>query len=138
MKNIKYLYFFILLLTFSFTSASDDQPRVVHLKAENNNSPFTYPILELKGLVAEIFTFYDAEYISGLTCRIKYNGAKPLPSKVFFSEYDSKSKEISHKVRLIYPKLNTGESGYATFRIKSTPSKLVIWSEGEGPWENPY
>jgi hypothetical protein len=137
MINKRHLFFAILLVIVSVSLAFASQDEVVQLEAKDKNSPFTFPILELKGRVAEIFTFYDAEYISGMTCRIKYNGIKPLPSNVFFSEYDNESKEISHKVKLIYPELKAGESGYATFRINGHPSKLVIWSEGEGPWESP-
>ena len=116
-----------------------DQPiKIIKLEGKEIESGFEYPTLELKGRVAEIFSFYDAEYISGLTCRIKFNGKKPLPNKVFFSEYDNENKEISHKVRLIYPRMKSGESGYATFRITCHPQKIVIWSEGDGPWESPY
>ena len=138
MRNKRRIFFTILLFIFSISLVFASQNEVFQLEAKDINSPFTYPILELKGRVAEIFTFYDAEYFSGLTCRIKYNGMKPLPSNVYFSEYDSETKEISHKIKLIYPELKAGESGYATFRINGHPSKLVIWSEGEGPWESPY
>ncbi len=130
----------ILLLIFAvnISFAEGQNHKVIQLEGKKKNSAFSYPSLELQGRIAEIFTFYDAEYISGLTCKIKYNGKTPLPSKVFFSEYDIREKGISHKVRLIYPELNSGESGVATFRIKGTPPKIVIWSEGEGPWESPY
>lgn len=125
-------------MSFGICHASDQQDRIIKLEGKNKESGFKYPTLELKGRVAEIFSFYDAEYISGLTCRIKYNGKMPLPSKVFFSEYDSRNKETAHEVRLVYPKLKSGESGYATFKIKGIPSKIVIWSKGDGPWESPY
>ena len=89
-----------------------DQPtKTIHLKAKHEDSPFTYPVLELRGRVADIFTFYQAEWISGLTCRVKYNGKRPLPSRVFFSEYDENGKQTSERIRLIYPRLNSGESG---------------------------
>jgi len=139
--KMKYSFSFALIIvlaavTFVF---SEDQPiKTIQLTGKNKESGFTYPMLELKGRVAEIFTFYNAEWISGLTCHIKYNGKKPLPSNVFFSEYDEDGKQISERIRLIYPKLNSGESGHATFRVKGHASKMVIWSEGDGPWENPY
>jgi hypothetical protein len=138
---MKYQFDFalIIVLTAVTLAFSEDQPtKTIQLKAKHEDSPFTYPVLELRGRVADIFTFYQAEWISGLTCRIKYNGKKPLPSKVFFSEYDETGKQISERIRLIYPKLNSDESGYATFRVKGHASKIVIWSEGDGPWENPY
>ena len=139
--KMRYSFRFALIIalvavTFAF---SDDQPtKTIQLSGKNKDSGFTYPVLELRGRVAEIFTFYNAEWISGLTCRIKYNGKKPLPSNVFFAEYDENGKQMSERIRLIYPKLNSGESGYATFRVKRHASKIVIWSEGDGPWKSPY
>ena len=132
------LLVFILAISAIFVTAAEQSTLIVHLKGKFKNDTSIYPILELKGRVSEIFTFYDAEYISGLTCRIKYNGKKPLPSKVFFSELDKDGKQIVKKTRLIYPKLNANESGYATFKISNNPSKILIWSEGDGPYETPY
>ena len=139
--KMKFRFSFALIIALAAVTLvfSEDQPtKTIQLKAQHEDSPFTYPMLELRGRVAEIFTFYNAAWISGLTCRIKYNGKKPLPSNVFFSEYDGNGKQISERIRLIYPKLNSGESGYATFRVKGDASKIVLWSEGDGPWENPY
>ncbi len=138
---MKYPFSFILMIVLAVATLAftEDQPtKKIQLKAKHKDSPFAYPLLELRDRVADIFTFFQAEWISGLTCRIKYNGKKPLPSNVFFSEYDENGNQISERIRLIYPKLNSGESGYATFRIKGHASKIVIWSEGDGPWENPY
>lgn len=138
---MKYLITFTLivsLISVDLAFAEDQQVKTIQLMAKQVDDAFTYPTLELKGLVAEIFSFEQAEWISGLTCRIKYNGNKPLPSRVFFSEYDENGEQVSKKTRLIYPKLNSGESGHATFRVKSHASKIIIWSEGDGPWENPY
>jgi len=139
--KMKYCFNFALIIVLAAVTVvfSEVQPtKTIQLKAKHEDSPFTYPVLELKGRVADIFTFDQAEWISGLTCRIKYNGNKPLPSKVFFSEYDENGKQLSERIRLIYPRLNSGESGYATFRVKGHASKIVVWSEGDGPWENPY
>jgi len=111
---------------------------ILKLQPKHGNSAFDYPSIQLEGIISEIFEFYDAEWISGLTCRIKYNGKAPLPSKVFFSIFDKKGKETAHKVRLIYPKLKEGQSGIATFRIKGDPALIIIWAEGEGPYNSPY
>ena len=129
----------VLILAVSTLLLSQDPAmKTFQLKAKDPGSAFGYPAVELHGRVAEIFSFDNAEWISGLTCRISYNGKQPLPSKVYFSEYDENGKLISERTRLIYPKLNPGERGKATFRINGSPATIIIWSEGDGPWENPY
>jgi hypothetical protein len=101
---------------------------------------FMYPRFELEGKLAKIFTVTDCEYISGMTCRIHYNGALPLPSQVFFTEFDEHGQKAGARVRLIYPKLAPGETGRATFlRMHlSRPAKIVLQGEWKGPWRNPY
>ncbi|MGC2421247.1 MAG: hypothetical protein WA405_06310 [Candidatus Acidiferrales bacterium] len=100
---------------------------------------FRSPEFELKGKLAKIFRLSHCEYISGLTCRIHYNGALALPSELFFTEFDDHGKQAGPPVRLIYPKLNPGETGVATFRIRlSTPAKIVLEAEWKGPWRDPY
>lgn len=95
--------------------------------------------MELQGDLSKIFDVCGCEYISGMTCRIHYNGARPLPSQVFFSEYDDKGNRAGPEVRLIYPKLEPGETGYATFRIRrSSPAKVSLRGEWKGPWRDPY
>lgn len=79
------------------------------------------------------------EYISGLTCRIHYNGKLPLPNEIFFTEFDEQGKKSGPRVRVIYPKLNSGETGAATFRIRlGTPAKIALEGEWNGPRRNPY
>ena len=98
---------------------------------------FQVPKFELKGELSKIFDLKDCEYISGITCRIHYNGVFPLPSRVFFTELD----EHGHpgpRVRLIYPRLESGETGRATFRIHSHPATIVLQGEWKGPWQDPY
>ncbi|HXU19468.1 MAG TPA: hypothetical protein VN788_02680, partial [Verrucomicrobiae bacterium] len=91
------------------------------------------------GKLAKIFTVTRCEYISGLTCRIRYNGAAPLPSDVFFTEFDDMGRQAVARVRLIYPELKTGETGVATLRIRSArPAKIVLRGEWNGPWRSPY
>ena len=103
------------------------------------DSGFTYPRFELKGKLAKIFTVTDCEYISGMTCRIHYSGVLPLPSQVFFTEFDEHGQKAGTQVRLIYPKLGPGETGRATFRIRlSRPAKIVLEGEWKGPWRDPY
>jgi hypothetical protein len=100
---------------------------------------FTYPRFELEGKLAKIFTVTDCEYISGMTCRIHYNGVLPLPSQVFFTEFDERGHKAGARVRLIYPKLAPGETGRATFRLRaSSPAKIVLQGEWKGLWQNPY
>jgi hypothetical protein len=100
---------------------------------------FRYPEMVLQGHLSEIFTLCGCEYISGMTCRIEYNGARPLPREVFFKEFDESGKAAGPEVRLIYPRLEPGETGYATFRIRSgSPTRISLRGEWKGPWKNPY
>lgn len=100
---------------------------------------FRYPKFELKGDVAKIFAVTDCEYISGMTCRIHYNGSLPLPTRVFFTEFDGRGHKAGARVRLIYPKLEPGETGRATFRIRMfRPTKVLLEGEWKGQWKDPY
>lgn len=100
---------------------------------------FRLPKFELAGKLSKIFDISRCEYISGLTCRIHYNGRLPLPSEVFFTEFDENGKKAGPRVRLIYPKLKVGETGVATFRIRlGRPFKVVLEGEWNGPWRDPY
>jgi hypothetical protein len=97
------------------------------------------PSFELKGNLAKIFSISNCDFISGLTCKIHYNGALPLPSEVFFMEYDEHGKQAGTRVRLIYPELKKGETGVATFRIHMVnPAKIVLEGEWNGPYRDPY
>ena len=116
-----------------------EQVRRVPAPPATPEDSFRYPTFELQDGLADIFSVYDCEYISGMTCRIHYNGKKPLPSEVFFTGYDSSDKAGGEPVRLIYPQLNPGETGSATFRIRSSsPTRVVLRGKWEGPWRNPY
>ena len=116
-----------------------EQVRNVPALSATREGSFRYPTFELQDGLADIFSVSDCEYISGMTCRIHYNGKKPLPSEVFFTGYDSSGKADGELVRLIYPQLRPGETGYATFRIRSSsPTKVVLRGKWEGPWRNPY
>jgi len=100
---------------------------------------FRYPSFELEGHLRDVFEVSHCEYISGMTCKIRYNGARPLPSKVFFTEFDAAGHPAGPAVRLIYPRLNPGETGSATFRIRmSSATKVLLQAEWRGPWQNPY
>lgn len=96
------------------------------------------PKFELKGNLVKIFKITDCEYISGITCKIEYNGALPLPSQVFFTEFDDQGRLAGRRVRLIYPRLEPGETGRATFRIRIHAAKIVLQGEWNGPWRDPY
>ena len=95
----------LFFLCFGATSASGQQEQ-----GKPDTDGFQVPKFELKGKLAKIFDIKDCEYISGITCRIHYNGVLPLPSRVFFTELD----EDGHpgpRVRLIYPELKPGGTG---------------------------
>jgi hypothetical protein len=110
------------------------QPKQAKTDAD---SAFTYPRFELQGKLAKIFTVTDCEYISGMTCRIHYSGVLPLPRQVFFTEFDERGQKAGARVRLIYPKLEPGETGRATFRIRfNRPAKIVLSGDWNGPWRD--
>jgi len=126
----------IALCTLCWGMLCGGQPKQAKMDA---GSGFTYPRFELQGKLARIFTVTDCEYISGMTCRIQYNGVLPLPSQVFFTEFDERGQKAGARVRLIYPKLGPGETGRATFRMHlSRPAKIVLQGEWKGPWRDPY
>jgi hypothetical protein len=98
-----------------------------------------YPAVDLEGQLKETFSILKCEYISGLSCKIRYTGAKPLPTRVFFTEFDAAGHQGGAEVRLLYPELKAHEAGTATFRLRlSSPAKVKLRGEWNGPWENPY
>ena len=97
------------------------------------------PDFVLKGKLQDIFAVSDCKFISGISCKITYNGKLPLPSEVFFTEFDAKGRVLGKKTRLIYPHLNPGERGTATFRTRTgEPAQIVLMGVWNGPWKNPY
>jgi hypothetical protein len=97
------------------------------------------PHMRLNGDLSKIFTINDCAAISGLTCRIKYNGKMPLPSEVFFIEFDRYGKALGKATRLIYPRLRSGKSGVATFRILTAHATTIeLTAKWNGPWKDPY
>lgn len=128
--------FLIVLSVFCFSAVCWGQ----HQEAKTDTDyAFRIPRFELKGKLAKIFSVSRCEYISGLTCRIHYNGAIPLPSEVFFTEFDEHGRQAGARVRLICPELKPGETGQATFRIRLiSPARIVLQGEWKGPWRNPY
>jgi hypothetical protein len=96
------------------------------------------PTFELLGQLKDIFAVGKCEYISGMTCKIKYTGVHPLPSRVYFMELDENGKRAGEEVRLLYPRLEPGETGSATFRTRlSSPTRVRLRGEWKGPWQNP-
>lgn len=124
------------------TSASPKQEKTSEQDKQRKadiERAFRPPNFELEGRLAKIFTVSRCEYISGLTCQIHYNGKLPLPSEVFFTEFDEQGKKAGPRVRLIYPELKRGETGMATFRTRlGRPAKIVLKGEWNGPWRDPY
>ncbi len=97
------------------------------------------PKIVLPGRLAKCIAITDCEYISGMTCKITYNGTEPLPSEIYFFEYDEMGISLVKRTRLIYPNLKAGETGYATFRLKfPRPAKLILDGIWDGPWKSPY
>ncbi|MFZ3200496.1 MAG: hypothetical protein WA175_05030 [Candidatus Acidiferrales bacterium] len=96
---------------------------------------FRSPEFELKGKLAKIFRLSHCEYISGLTCRIHYNGALALPSELFFTEFDDHGK----------PDLPFGSStrnsilakpAWQHFESASAPQRKLYWRRnGKGRGE---
>ena len=62
-----------------------------------NKEGWCMPALKLTGDLNIIFNIpeTDCEYISGMTCRITYNGKLPLPSEVFFVQHDENGKKLN-------------------------------------------
>jgi hypothetical protein len=86
------------------------------------------PCLELQPALSEIFVIDDCEPTPGLSCRIQYNGKKPLPGEVFFYDMDSSGRQPCKPTRLIYPQLKPGQTGRATFldRCDTIPNYMVL------------
>ncbi len=126
-----YLILLFYLLSNSFVFGADQLRRLVYLNCEYENSLFNYPMLELRGRIAEEFEFFDAKPISGITCRVTYKGIGPFPKKIYFSEFDQEGKPISEKTELVISKIKPGERGFATFRVHVGVSRIVIWAEDD-------
>jgi hypothetical protein len=125
-----------LILLFVLTNSTGWAQQTVQQKP---CEAFCIPEFELKGNLAKIFSISECEFISGLTCRIHYNGAMPLPSEVFFTELDEHGKQSGARVRLIYPEVKKGETAVATFRIRmANPAKIVLEGEWKGPYRDPH
>ena len=104
-----------------------------------NDVGWCVPVMKLTGDLEKIFSITDCHAISGLTCKISYNGKLPLPSEVFFIELDKDGNVVGKKTRLIYPELKPRETGYATFRINSASTATIVLSGiWKGPYKNPY
>ena len=103
------------------------------------SAALSYPEIGLDSRLRRIFAFSECKYLSGLSCRIQYNGKAPLPTEVFFTEFDGRGHRLGSRTRLIYPELKTGQTGVATFRLRaSSPVRIRIEASGNGPWKNPY
>ncbi len=98
---------------------------------------FESPGIKLDPALARIFSVDRCQWISGLTCKITYNGKGPLPSRVFFTEFDAQGRAVGPRVTLIYPHLNPSERGAATFRITSaSPASLRLTAQWGGAWHD--
>ena len=99
------------------------------------------PQIDLESKLASIFTVTRCKWISGMTCRVSFNGKLPLPSEVFFEEYNDAGNPVGSPRRLIYPELEAGHTGLATFNLRSKhgrPFRILITAKWEGPYKDPY
>ena len=104
-----------------------------------SDAGFRFPALELQGQLRGTLSFSKCTYMSGLTCKVKYSGDHPLPSRVYFLEFDAEGRQAGPEVRLIYPRLEPGEVGSATFRLRSSsPARVKLRGEWKGAWQDPY
>ena len=123
----------------SYPAENDDTQDCSKYGMVANDVGWCVPVLKLTGDLEKIFSITDCHAISGLTCKISYNGKLPLPSEVFFIEMDKDGNAVGKKTRLIYPKLKPGETGYATFRTNSASTAMIVLSGiWKGPYKNPY
>jgi hypothetical protein len=99
---------------------------------------FCFPQIDLSPRLSEMFVISDCQWISGMTCKVTYNGKSPLPSEVFFTEFDPDGSQVGPRTRLIYPELAPGEHGAATFRVRTHPARIFLEGTWDGPWKNPY
>ncbi|THB68135.1 MAG: hypothetical protein D6B27_03205 [Gammaproteobacteria bacterium] len=91
-----------------------------------NDSGWCVPTIKQKESLGNIFTFLNCSYLSGLTCKVKYNGKQLLSQKIYYSQYNLKGEFINKKL-LIYPKLNPDEFGIVTFfHVHGATTNLVI------------
>jgi len=122
-----------------FSTDTDDPEDCKKYGMVANDDGWCVPVMKLTGDLEKIFSIAHCQKISGLTCKISYNGKLALPSEVFFVELDKEGNAVGKKTRLIYPKLRPGETGYATFRINSDSTATIVLSgKWEGPYKNPY
>ena len=152
---------FVVLLSF-WTSQTAATSAIAGPIAEQKNSVdttsedqkdegFRYPKFELEERLAEILSFDKCQWISGLTCEVHYNGKRPLPRKIMMSAYDEHRTRLEFSVRnqrgkrihvfearLIYPKLDAGETGIATFRVGGDSARIVLRGLWDGPYEDPF
>jgi hypothetical protein len=141
LKLVCYVASILLISAISVSSAdnSNDPQDCKKYGMVANDEGWCVPVMKLTGDLQKIFSITRCQWISGLTCRISYNGKLPLPSEVFFIELDKEGRVVGKKTRLIYPKLEPGETGYATFRINSdSTAKIVLSRIWKGPYKNPY
>jgi hypothetical protein len=125
--------------TMLYATCGQAQTRAPDQSSASEETDWSYPTFELQGKLRDTFTISECSYISGMTCRIKYTGTHPLPSRVYFVEFDEKGNQAGPEVRLIYPRLDPGEKGWATFGIRlSSPARVRLRGEWKGPWQDPY
>jgi hypothetical protein len=128
--RIRDLFLFVLALFAAIL------PSIAHADCKDG-AGIPIACLTLEPALRKIFTIDHCEAISGLTCKIHYNGKNPLPSEVFYSDYDDHGRLLCRKPsRLIYPPLRPGETGVATFldHCPAMPARIVL----KGKWSDEY
>ncbi len=94
---------FLMAGTSGYASDSNDPQNCKQYGMVANNEGHCVPDIKLTGDLQKIFIVDDCHAISGLTCKITYNGKLPLPSEIYFIEYNKAGTVVGKKTRLIYP-----------------------------------
>ena len=131
-------FIYVVCLSLALATASDAKEKLKRAWQAPENGAFGLPTIWLDGRLAEIIVVDDCKKISGVTCHLKYNGKEPLPSEIYFYNIDAEGRRTGPRTRLIYPKLNPGKGGFATFRTSTPLGNILLRAVGDGPWKNPY
>jgi len=94
------------------------------------------PKIVVRGKLARILTISDCDGNSGMTCRIRFKVGMPLPSRIKVQQLDEQNRLVREKF-LPYPDLKSGETGWATFPIRSAAT-VVLVGEWKGAWRSAY
>jgi hypothetical protein len=133
MKNCLCLFCFLLASALSCLADSVYKP--------SRNCLGCPQAIVLDAGLTQAIEIFDCKAISGMVCRIGLRSdARALPSEIFIQSFGADGSKIGHPIRLIYPNLKRGETGWATFRIERGDRLKAVRLTGkwEGAWKSPY